>query len=196
MVRRSRRYLRETLKAYLFLLPSFIVLGIFLFWPLVFSFVLSFFRWDFAHQKNPYFIGLKNYMKLFEMRVHPNFSFLTSISHTLMYLSISVVILVLFHTLFIERRKALRGFVPYTFHRKKESLESIRVSRIDIASGISDEPSFSNSIPDTLDCHLRGDSVFFKKVWLLQTHLRQVLQFNDDTDRVIHRFEEFPASLR
>ncbi|MCD6443057.1 MAG: ABC transporter permease subunit [Thermotogae bacterium] len=111
MVRRSHRYLRETLKAYLFLLPSFIVLGIFLFWPLAFSFVLSFFRWDFAHQKNPYFIGLKNYLKLFELREYPDFSFLTSISHTLMYLSISVVILVLFHTLFIERRKVSRSFV-------------------------------------------------------------------------------------
>ncbi|MEA1885267.1 MAG: sugar ABC transporter permease, partial [Thermotogota bacterium] len=49
----------ETVHGYLFLLPSFIILGVFVFWPITYSFVLSFFKWDFANQKNPYFNGFE-----------------------------------------------------------------------------------------------------------------------------------------
>ena len=33
------RKLKESLSAYLYLLPSFVVLGLFVFWPIVYSFI-------------------------------------------------------------------------------------------------------------------------------------------------------------
>ncbi|AEH50705.1 carbohydrate ABC transporter permease [Pseudothermotoga thermarum] len=69
-----KRRTREALLAYLFLLPSFVILGIFVFWPIGFSFVLSFFKWDFKNMKNPVFAGLENYRELFR--------FFTPLSHS------------------------------------------------------------------------------------------------------------------
>ncbi|MDD8053706.1 MAG: sugar ABC transporter permease, partial [Thermotogota bacterium] len=44
-----KRYWRETFQAYLFLLPAFVILGIFVFWPIGYSLILSFFKWDFTN---------------------------------------------------------------------------------------------------------------------------------------------------
>ncbi|MCD6545059.1 MAG: sugar ABC transporter permease [Thermotogae bacterium] len=103
-MRALRKSFRESLKAYLFLLPSFAILGTFVFWPLVFSFVLSFFKWDFAHQKDPKFIGLKNYMKLFELREPLPYSLLQSLGYTMMYISLCLVIVLFLYTI-IKREK-------------------------------------------------------------------------------------------
>lgn len=64
------RRTRESLTAYLYILPSMMVLSIFVFWPIIYSFVLSFFKWDFKNQANPKFIGLDNYTQLFKLK-HP-----------------------------------------------------------------------------------------------------------------------------
>lgn len=64
------RRTRESLTAYLYILPSMIVLSIFVFWPIIYSFVLSFFKWDFKNQANPQFIGFDNYTQLFKLK-HP-----------------------------------------------------------------------------------------------------------------------------
>ncbi|WP_217671664.1 carbohydrate ABC transporter permease [Marinitoga sp. 1135] len=64
------RRTRESITAYLYLLPSMIVLSIFVFWPIIYSFVLSFFKWDFKNQANPQFIGFDNYIQLFKLK-HP-----------------------------------------------------------------------------------------------------------------------------
>lgn len=62
------RKIKESFTAYLYLLPSIIVLSLFTFWPVIYSFVLSFFKWDFQNQANPMFIGFENYLKLFRLK--------------------------------------------------------------------------------------------------------------------------------
>ncbi|MBM7558694.1 ABC-type sugar transport system permease subunit [Marinitoga litoralis] len=64
------RRTRESITGYLYILPSMMVLSIFVFWPIIYSFVLSFFKWDFKNQANPQFIGLENYINLFKLK-HP-----------------------------------------------------------------------------------------------------------------------------
>ncbi len=71
--------IRETVEGYLFLLPSLIVLGIFVFWPIGFSFVLSFFKWDFRNMKNPVFGGLSNYVEIFRFSTPPKYPFWESV---------------------------------------------------------------------------------------------------------------------
>ncbi len=77
-----KRKTREALLAYLFLLPSFAILGLFVFWPIGFSFVLSFFRWDFKNMKNPVFAGLENYMEIFRFSTPMSYTFLDSLLDT------------------------------------------------------------------------------------------------------------------
>jgi len=107
-IKTLKKSFRENIKAYLFLLPSFIILGIFVFWPLGFSFVLSFFKWDFAHQKNPNFIGFRNYLKLFELREPLPYPFIHSLAYTLMYLSMTLALIGLMYILI--RKKKSRFF--------------------------------------------------------------------------------------
>ncbi|KAF2956811.1 sugar ABC transporter permease [Marinitoga sp. 38H-ov] len=64
------RRTRESITGYLYILPSMMVLSIFVFWPIIYSFILSFFKWDFKNQANPQFIGLENYTSLFKLK-HP-----------------------------------------------------------------------------------------------------------------------------
>ena len=90
---------RETIQGYLFLLPSFIILGVFVFWPIAYSFVLSFFKWDFANQKNPYFNGLDNYQKLFEMDMALPYSFWKALVFSAAYILTAVCILKVIQTL-------------------------------------------------------------------------------------------------
>ncbi|MCR4406646.1 MAG: sugar ABC transporter permease [Anaerolineae bacterium] len=54
---------RETCTAYLFLLPSFLVFAVFTFLPVIFSLVISLFRWNLPRQ--PVYIGLDNFKWLF-----------------------------------------------------------------------------------------------------------------------------------
>ncbi|WP_041083128.1 carbohydrate ABC transporter permease [Thermotoga profunda] len=78
-----KRKAREALLAYLFLVPSFLILGTFVFWPVGFSFVLSFFRWDFKNMKNPVFAGIENYLEIFRFQSPPSHSFVYSLLETL-----------------------------------------------------------------------------------------------------------------
>ncbi|HOJ87651.1 MAG TPA: sugar ABC transporter permease [Pseudothermotoga sp.] len=83
-----KRKARETLLAYLFLLPSFLVLGTFVFWPVGFSFVLSFFRWDFKNMRNPVFAGFENYAEIFRFQSLPSHSFAYSLIETLTVIAV------------------------------------------------------------------------------------------------------------
>ncbi|MCY0897007.1 MAG: sugar ABC transporter permease [Alicyclobacillaceae bacterium] len=56
--------LRRNLTAYLMLLPTIILLGIFTVYPIVESFVISFFKWDMLSAKKP-FVGFQNYRYIF-----------------------------------------------------------------------------------------------------------------------------------
>ncbi|MCD6554307.1 MAG: sugar ABC transporter permease [Anaerolineae bacterium] len=58
-----KRWGEETFTAYLFLLPSFLVFAVFTFFPVIFSLVICFYRWNLPHQ--PVYIGLDNFKWLF-----------------------------------------------------------------------------------------------------------------------------------
>jgi len=78
------RKVKESISAYLYLLPSFVVLGIFVFWPIFYSFYLSFFKWDFQNQDNPIYIGLQNYLDLFKLNQPVNITLNEAFFNTLL----------------------------------------------------------------------------------------------------------------
>lgn len=55
---------------YLFLLPAFLVFTVFIFWPTIHSFILSFYKYSISTISDAEFVGLKNYLNLFK---NPNF---------------------------------------------------------------------------------------------------------------------------
>ncbi|KUK83257.1 MAG: Binding-protein-dependent transport systems inner membrane component [Petrotoga mobilis] len=97
----SKRYLKppkyrkvkESISAYLYLLPSFVVLGIFVFWPIFYSFYLSFFKWDFQNQDNPIFIGFQNYIELFKLNRPVNITFNEVFFNTLLIFMTNILII-------------------------------------------------------------------------------------------------------
>jgi multiple sugar transport system permease protein len=60
----KRREWAEWLQGYAFLIPSFIVLALFTYFPVIYAFYLSFWRWRILRGE-PAFIGLDNYTFLF-----------------------------------------------------------------------------------------------------------------------------------
>lgn len=92
--RRLRRWF-STGQAYLYLLPTFIILGLFAYAPTVYVFYISLFKWNFLIHGNQPFIGLGNY----DFLLHdPNFWQALQVSF--LYVVISVP-LVLFLSLFL-----------------------------------------------------------------------------------------------
>ena len=59
--------MRENINAYAFLLPALIIMSVFSFLPIIWSFVLSFTRWRILG--TPEFIGVNNYMSVFSDQV-------------------------------------------------------------------------------------------------------------------------------
>ena len=56
----TRRAKRDALTFALFTFPNFLLLTVFVFWPIFYSLFLSFFKWDMIAPKKR-FIGLENY---------------------------------------------------------------------------------------------------------------------------------------
>ncbi len=56
--------IKESFKILGFLFPSYIIFAIFIFYPLLYSFYLSFFRYSLLSYGKPKFVGLKNYIEL------------------------------------------------------------------------------------------------------------------------------------
>ncbi len=104
-----KRKVREALIAYIFLVPSFLILGTFVFWPVGFSFVLSFFRWDFKNMKNPVFAGFENYAEIFRFHSPPSHSFVSSLLETLIVVLVCFSIFVSVYS--IRRKRYLSIFV-------------------------------------------------------------------------------------
>lgn len=71
---------REKFNYYLFLLPAFLVFGIFMFWPLIQSFYLSFFKYNIINIDAPKFVGIKNYSFILKDPI-----FWTSVLNTVIY---------------------------------------------------------------------------------------------------------------
>jgi ABC-type sugar transport system permease subunit len=97
---------RETRTAYLFLLPVLVYFAIMLFYPMCYSFYLSFTEWDML-SPSPEFIGLENYREAFDDPV-----FWISLKNTFSYVLYTVpatVILALCLALALNQVKVLSG---------------------------------------------------------------------------------------
>ena len=58
---------KEGLLGYLFLTPSLLAFGVFMFYPMVYTIYLSFFDWNMVKPTKT-FVGLANYIALFTKR--------------------------------------------------------------------------------------------------------------------------------
>ncbi len=61
---RTRRARREALTFAAFTFPNFLLLGVFVFWPIFYSLYLSFFKWDMIAPRKR-FVGLENFRIMF-----------------------------------------------------------------------------------------------------------------------------------
>ena len=60
---------RERMGYYLFLIPAFVVFGVFIFWPTIYSFYLALCNYSLSSIKAAKFIGLKNFVNLFKNNI-------------------------------------------------------------------------------------------------------------------------------
>ena len=60
---------KERASYYLFLIPAFVIFGVFIFWPTVQSFYLSLCKYSLSSIKSAEYIGLKNFTQLFKNKV-------------------------------------------------------------------------------------------------------------------------------
>lgn len=80
-----RRWLRwRTIAPYFYVAPTLLILGLFIYWPIISSFILSFQKWDFL-LPTPRFVGLDNYTNLMSME-----AFWNAARITLMFTLVSV----------------------------------------------------------------------------------------------------------
>ena len=77
---------KEGLLGYLFLTPSLLAFGVFMFYPMVYTIYLSFFDWNMVKPTKT-FVGLANYIALF---TDPNT--LKILKNTLLYIAILLVV--------------------------------------------------------------------------------------------------------
>lgn len=80
---------RERHCAFWFLLPSALLLLVFVLWPMLYSAIMSFFNWD--PLKGANFIGIKNYIKLISDEL-----WRTSLINTIFYIILNVPLIILF----------------------------------------------------------------------------------------------------
>ena len=104
----SRRARRDTLMFLAFIAPNFILLGVFTFWPVVYSLYLSFFRWNMIAPVKR-FIGTANYVA---MMSDPVFWKVTSNTFSLAAVTVVVKLTIaLFLALLLNQK--LRGRSMY-----------------------------------------------------------------------------------
>jgi len=89
----GKKRFKESMLGYLFLLPALVILAIFTFWPVGFSFVLSFFKWDFRNMNNPYFYGFGNYKEILKFDYPVEFPFYKGLFYSILYMAIALFIL-------------------------------------------------------------------------------------------------------
>lgn len=104
-MRFSRSKLRQTRLAYLFLLPTFLLLGLFQFYPMLHSFYLS--LWDYSIIRPDEYVGLANFKRLVG---DPHFW--AALKNSILYLFVVPVIVVLSLALaiLVEPRIPFIGF--------------------------------------------------------------------------------------
>ncbi|MDI6617851.1 MAG: sugar ABC transporter permease [Clostridiales bacterium] len=82
---------KEKINYYFFLVPAFLVFSIFIFWPLIQSLYLSFFKYNIININTPQFVGLKNYSFILHDQI-----FWTSIVNTVIYVLGTIPLKLLF----------------------------------------------------------------------------------------------------
>ena len=81
----QKKAIRSNLIGYSFILPNLIGYAIFVFIPVIFSFILSVMKWD-GSQAPMEFVGLKNFAQIFSDRI-----FVQSFFHTIQYALLTVL---------------------------------------------------------------------------------------------------------
>ena len=89
---KHRRFLAETRSAYLFLLPSLIIFGVFMIYPMLYGFWISFHRWSLLGE--PFFNNGANYPKLLTDKNFWNSLRITTVYTAMFVPSITVVALI------------------------------------------------------------------------------------------------------
>lgn len=82
----KKKHSRDRITAFLFLLPGLILLALFIFGPLMYSFRISFFDWNIIKPENSEFVGWENYDRAINEPI-----FQRAIVNTLAYTLITVV---------------------------------------------------------------------------------------------------------
>lgn len=101
----------DTIWAYIYLLPVFIILGMFVFYPVVRSFFMSFYDWDLIGTKR--YIGLDNFIELFNDKI-----FLKAIINTSYFVFVSVPITIclsLFTAILLNTKIKARSWYRLAF---------------------------------------------------------------------------------
>ena len=111
MTQLGKKRFKESMLGYLFLLPALVILAIFTFWPVGFSFVLSFFKWDFRNMNNPYFYGFGNYKEILKFDYPVEFPFYKGLFYSILYMTIALFILFSVSQMVSVIRKKKTNFV-------------------------------------------------------------------------------------
>lgn len=104
----KKRKLRNTLTGYAFILPNLIGYTIFVFIPVIFSFVLSVMSWD-GSQRPMEFVGLANFVKIFGDRIFRG-TLLHTISYALMTVPPTLILALLLAVLLNSKIKGVAIF--------------------------------------------------------------------------------------
>ena len=119
----GRRRKKISIVPYLFIAPHFLFFAAFLAWPFFYGIYISLFQFDFLQPKNRPFVGLKNYIDLFNPKSVPFEKFWNSLGNTGEFILWSVLPLVgiaLLLAVLLNRNIPGRGlfrtiyFAPYT----------------------------------------------------------------------------------
>ena len=111
MTQLGKKRFKESVLGYLFLLPALVILAIFTFWPVGFSFVLSFLKWDFRNMNNPYFYGFGNYKEILKFDYPVEFPFYKGLFYSILYMTIALFILFSVSQMVSVIRKKKTNFV-------------------------------------------------------------------------------------
>ena len=113
--KKLRQSKREQLLAWTFILPALAVFLVFMFWPLAYTFYLSFFKWNMVAPTKT-FVGIKNYISLLKEKVT-----LQLFLNTLLYILILVIFnfvipyILAFINTFMMKKKAKSIYKVFIF---------------------------------------------------------------------------------
>lgn len=123
--KRPSAYLRSQRRtAWCFLLPNFIGFMVFIVYPVIKSFVISFFNWDGLTQKQ--FVGLGNYIRLFGDSTF-QISFWNNIHFTLVTVPLSIIFGILIACLMNVKMRGIKFFRTVYFLPQVTSMIAIGI---------------------------------------------------------------------